>query len=129
MLGGGIYVFFRPDAYISVCIRTVLKVPTYIGVNEGGEQGLILKFVCNYVCDMLWAYALTLTVYLVQEKRRYILIEMLIQCIVFEIFFEMLQKMGTVSGTFDIWDIILESTASIMAAVLIYRKEYSDECE
>jgi hypothetical protein len=79
-------------------------------------------FIRNYFLDMLWAYSLTFTIYLLIDTNADKIFRTTLIASAFAILMESLQLMKNVSGTFDIWDIILELAAiSIASGIIQYQ--------
>ena len=112
--GLGIYVFMKNTTYINDFLGLSFNyVPkTFIGT-----------FIVNWFCDFLWSYAFVFTLYLVLEPfSKRIIISPIITVIVGTAL-ELMQKSGTLTGTFDWWDIAVELVAVLVAvAVLKVRK-------
>jgi len=109
-----IYIFFRPDTYISGCFSKAFGV-TGPDMSEAVPDWVAL--ICrNFLSDMLWAYALTVTVVLIMDDGGKYSVWI---CLIFELSMELCQKAGILSGTFDWLDIILEICASALAALII----------
>lgn len=124
-LGGSIYVFFRPTAYVS-------RVPNKIGfINRLSEKasqidGWFVSFLKYWFCDFLWAYALAFCFLLVFEKTKHKYIYPIIITTILSVSLETLQYFSIVSGTFDWWDLLAELTA-IALAVIIKRRISHEE--
>lgn len=72
-------------------------------------------FLRNYAGDMLWAYALFITIAWITgdaSERK------LLECVIFEVILECLQKSDIIAGTFDVYDILAEALATFMAYCL-----------
>ena len=107
IIGGAIYVLCSPDAYF---VR-LLSLPAY--------DLPIPKPIRNYLCDFLWAYALTFAVTpLVGEGRSHVLASFAL-CAGASVILELLQKLPNVMGTFDRADIVTEIFACITACIII----------
>jgi hypothetical protein len=79
-------------------------------------------FIRNYFLDMLWAYSLNFTIYLLIDIKADKIVRTALIASVFAILMESLQLMQNVSGTFDIWDIISELAAiSIASGIIQYQ--------
>lgn len=113
LLGLALYLCFRPDTYISQLFYQVLGLSP---VSVTRLPGWLLAFLQNFACDMLWAYALTCCVYLIWGGR---LLPVGLLCVGFSAAMELLQYFGVISGTFDFWDILLQSCATALAALSI----------
>lgn len=120
---------FLPLA-VGLCIYLFFRKGTYINLVSGIEFNFALKsgfgvFVKSWLCDILWSYSLTYSLYLVLcafEHR--ILISAIISICVGTVF-ELLQLLPSVAGTFDILDILFQIAAVLLAVALIKRREKS----
>lgn len=118
---------FLPLA-VGLCVYLLFRKGTYINSVIGIELDLQLNpffgvFVRSWFCDILWAYALTNALYsaLYAFKRRILISAIVSICIA--TVFELLQLFGTVSGTFDILDILFQIAAVLSAVAVIKRRE------
>lgn len=120
VLGVIIYCIFRPDTYIAVWVRKIAgnNVPGKFDIRRKNSNWLTI-FAKNYACDILWAYALTAAVYFVEKETKRGGFKCIAWCWLFEIFMELLQYFGVTQGTFDIWDIVSEMTATATAAAVL----------
>lgn len=66
----------------------------------------------------MWAYALMMTLCLISANESAINLYLLIACIIFEIFIEILQYFKIISGTFDFGDIIYEILMNLLAIAI-----------
>lgn len=120
---------FLPLA-VGLCIYLLFYNGTYINSILGIEFGFELNsafgvFIKSWLCDILWAYALTNSLYFVLGGFKHKIFVSAIVSICFATTFELLQLFGKVKGTFDILDIAFQIVAVILAAVLIKRREES----
>ena len=115
LLGTAIYLYWRPDAYISKLIFELLNISP--GLEPGRPVG-IFRFVRYYLCDMFWAYALifSLAFYLGRNRLR----SAYIIGLCFTTFLEFLQLLPQMPGSFDILDIIVEFIICTITIHLIY---------
>jgi hypothetical protein len=70
--------------------------------------------------DFLWAYALTFTMQIFvksEDKAEYM--KLSFYCFLFEILIEVVQKLNIISGTFDVYDIVFEGVATLIALLFI----------
>jgi len=118
-VGVSLYYYFRPDTYISQFLYGVLRLPQ--SNSRVLDNGFVI-FINSYLQDFLWAYALTFAISFIvgQSKIKNALV--LAICVLFEIFTELMQKVGVISGVFDLWDIILMALATSLALLLIIIK-------
>lgn len=120
LAGVFLYIWMRPDTYISIYVYNFLD----LSVNDlkfgFSLPHLLSSFLRNFSCDMLWAYSLTFTVFVILGLKYESLKPTLIICSMFEIGIELLQKFGVISGTFDFLDILLEFCIIIFAIIVIF---------
>ncbi|MFV0466432.1 MAG: hypothetical protein ACK5ML_10200 [Lachnospiraceae bacterium] len=83
------------------------------------ENNLILKFVRNYLLDMFWAYALVMFLFLIIDHNAAGLWKSLWIAFLFSTGMEILQLLPFLKGTFDVWDILAELLAELIAILVI----------
>lgn len=119
VFGTVFYLLFRPDTYISKFFYHILQVQPVTPIwMQKLPEGLRIAF-CNFIPDILWAYALTFTITLLWNGA---LINSAVSfsiCVFFEIMIEVCQKVGIIAGTFDWLDILFEICATVFAALII----------
>ena len=122
MVGLITYCVFRPDTYISQEIYKILDIKSVcFGVRTLFSKGSI-TFFCNFLPDILWAYALTFAINMAWVGARFGIVKTLLVCVVFEVGIEFSQLIGVMQGTFDWLDILFEFCATTLAALIIKRK-------
>ena len=113
-----LYLMFRPRARISEIIMKFLSIEPNLDLLRLTAESDAVRFINNYVPDILWAAALLFAVvFLLGEGWKNYLLAFGI-CAMTAIGTEMMQKTGLLTGTFDCWDIIAEIIA-VGAALLI----------
>lgn len=117
-VGVVIYIFVRPDTYIARYFYMVCGISERIGQISILPK-VIRIFMGCYAADILWAYALTFSVFFVLEDVIDRVLPMFCICAVFEIGMEFLQIFPAFRGTFDLWDIILEISTSAIVSLII----------
>ena len=115
LIGTVMYLFCRPDAYISEFIFNLFNVSP---VMVPGPPKGIDRFARYYLCDMLWAYALTFSLAFYFGKSK--LGTAYIIGLGFIAFMELLQLLSQVPGNFDSFDIIVEFIVCTITIYLIY---------
>ena len=110
LIGGVVYILFRPDTYFSQYIFNKLN---FIPVIDS-EPTLIIKFIKYYLCDILWAYSLTFAVLFVFQNETNRFIASLSICIVFEMITEFVQLWNLIPGTFDFVDMVNECVTTLI---------------
>ena len=115
VLGLGIYLFCYRTTYINTTFTEVFgfSMP-YIYFDNA-----LHRFITSWACDMLWAYALTFALYLCFKVFNKPLIITTVCSSLFAVAIELLQINGTISGTFDILDIITELVVIFLAIIII----------
>ena len=84
-------------------------------------RGVFFRFVRNYLCDALWAYALTMTVCGILGQTKRAIGGTAVLCVATETLLEFAQRLPFVRGTFDGWDIFIQIIATAIALVdIIY---------
>lgn len=87
-------------------------------------SGWTYTFTICWLCDVLWAYSLTFSLWAVLCPWKNAVLFSVVLAFVAGVSFELLQFFEVMSGTFDIFDIILELMAASLAAVVIKRRKY-----
>lgn len=118
---------FLPLA-VGLCVYLFFRKSTYINRVFGFEPNLQINsclglFVKCWLCDILWAYALTHALHFALYAFKHKILISAILSICVAVSFELLQLFGRVSGTFDILDILFQIAAVLLAAALIKRRE------
>lgn len=116
-LGTVLYIAFRQDTYIARWFYRIFHIEFLIEANEN----ICVKFIQNYMCDMLWAYALMMALWLASGKTMLYRVGMM--TFLFTMLVECLQIIELMKGTFDVWDILLEGIAISIATFAIERIE------
>lgn len=105
LIGVAIYIFFREHTYIN----------SFFGLQKiSSRDSLLLDAISFYLPDFLWAYSLTFMLALFCEHRLSGVISSL-----FGVVWEIMQRIGAVSGTFDMIDILMYITASMFAVLIL----------
>ena len=96
-LGLCIYVLCRPDTYVSSVFIRFLNT---FGITTGNIY-VRSEFLRFYLCDILWAYALTFTIsFLLGQSKEELYLTAGI-CVAFEGIIEFMQKWQIIRGTFE----------------------------
>lgn len=113
LLGVCVYVIFRPDTYIARCLYILFPTSVLENIQVGTEH----VFCKNFMCDMLWAYALYAAVAVCVGTQNRITAGGISWGLC--IFVEVLQQIGLLNGTGDVWDVMFEGVAIVAAIVVI----------
>jgi len=111
--GGSVYIIFRKDTYIASFFWAIFPVD----ISIPNVDLMSIRFIRNYLGDILWAYALTISLWLAFDKTN--LYRTSIVSFLFCVFCESLQKIEALHGTFDVMDIITEGITVGIAAFVI----------
>lgn len=114
--GAIVYFYFRPDSYISIFLRRIYA-SDIAGPDARGS--VFSYFMSYYLPDMLWSYSLTFVLSLIFGHSAKALALSGALTALFEIGVELSQRYGLISGTFDIFDILAEAAAAILAIIII----------
>ena len=125
VLGGLVYYLISPDVIF------VRKIDAFLGWDRHSNNimasSMMMKFVRNYMLDMMWAYALVFTLFFIMGNKTAELLKILMIATVFSAGIEILQLTSVVRGTFDILDIIAEFFAEIAAGFIIKYNFHKEE--
>lgn len=118
---------FLPLA-VGLCVYLFFRKGTYINSIFGIEydykfNSIFGVFVKSWLCDILWAYALTHSLYFALHAFEHRVLISVVISICFATVCELLQLLPAVSGTFDILDIIFQIAAVLLATAVIRRRE------
>lgn len=111
ILGLLIYLFSSDDTLVSDFFNYFMGL-SFPPLNKF----IMFRFARNYLCDAFWAYALFFSLCFFCKNKASSFAISAVSCIAFEF----LQKLGVVSGTFDILDILFELIAVIASASIIH---------
>ena len=115
LFGLFIYILYRPDTYISSVFLRILNT-SGIPSEQLSARSAFLRF---YLCDILWAYALTFTIsFLLGQLKKELFLTAAI-CVAFEGMIEFMQKWQIIRGTFDWIDLLSEALATMFAISMI----------
>ena len=125
VLGGLIYYLISPDVVFVKNIDAFLDWDRHLDSIMAGS--IMMKFVRNYLLDMMWAYAFVFTLFFIMGNKTAELLKILTITTVFSAGIEILQLTPFVRGTFDILDIIAEFFAGIAAGFIIKYNFHKEE--
>lgn len=117
IIGLAIYLICYKSTYINTTFNEIFGfTPPYFY-----SDNTFYRFISCWACDILWAYSLTFGLYLCFKDFKNPLVISSVLAVSLAVIMEILQAYDLISGTFDIWDIILEITAIILAVIIIKR--------
>lgn len=116
-IGLVIYLFFYKSTYINTVFENIFEFSLpYLYFNNSFH-----RFLTCWACDILWAYALTFSLFLCFKNFRKTILITSVLSILFAVSIEILQVIDVVNGTFDILDIIFEISAIFIAVIILKR--------
>ena len=115
--GGIIYYLISPDVIFVKIMDSLLKFNIHI--TEMNMDSLTLRFIRNYFLDMLWGYALVFSLFFINDNNTARIKGILVIAFGFSTIIEILQVTPIMKGTFDIYDIIVELLAEVIAVFII----------
>lgn len=117
-LGLSIYVFLYKNTFLNSFFPFTINIQS---------DFFVYIFIKSWLCDMLWSYALTFSLFIVlfSFKNR-LLISAIISSIL-GIICEIFQLANVFSGTFDILDIFFEHIAIALAICVIKRRVLNEK--
>lgn len=112
IMGAVIYYLISPEVIFIKMFSNHGGITTPLKLNQ---SHVIYRFIRNYFLDMLWAYALMNTlIFLIGKSSSTIKISVSI-AVIFTVILEGVQLTSFVSGTFDVWDIMVEIIGELFA--------------
>lgn len=120
VLGLLLYLFTKPENYISLFVSQFYSFPTF------NCSSPIMEFINNWGCDFLWAYSLSAILFELFKSFKHSWIFSSLISISLGISMELLQYYNVVAGTFDVWDIIVEIIA-VIVSILIIKSIFREE--
>lgn len=119
-----VYYVISPDVIFVAWLDSLLGRGVHLDNIRFGTEAV--RFIRNYVLDMMWGYALVFALYFIMGNNAAGLTKLIIIASVFSTVMELLQLTPFVRGTFDVLDIIVEILAEA-AAVFIIKKHFMEE--
>lgn len=108
IIGAAVYFICRPDTYVShFLMRFIGGGINHLNVSQ--------KFITCNLCDALWSFSLTVTLYIVTEKP----LASFVISAVFSTLIECSQLVPALPGTFDFYDVIFQIAAHVVAIIFI----------
>ena len=123
LVGAVIYWFTSTDVIFVEAVRSIWGRPIHTGI--GNIDGGLARLVRYYMSDILWAYALVFALYLAVGSNAARVKTAFVIAVVFSAVMEVIQLSPVIPGTFDVIDILVETTAEAIAALII-KKQYEE---
>ncbi len=116
--GALIYILTDPNVLFVRMLSRQRDIPV-LPVNS---ESTVFLFIRCYLLDILWAYALIFSLYFILDKDMG-LWKIFGIGFLFSTIMEVLQLTVVVPGTFDLWDILMEGVAELIAIFIIKNQE------
>ena len=113
-LGTILYLWIKPNAWCSNAIYRLLHIEKQTAFDENSIP-IVGYFIKHQLCDILFAYSMTIALFFSMEKQKYGVDIACILAATFETALELAQLCGF-PGNFDSYDILAE----VMVTVAIY---------
>ncbi|MDY5102537.1 MAG: hypothetical protein SPE81_05510 [Agathobacter sp.] len=126
IIGTIIYYLISPDVLFVEWIDTFLGKVMHISCIDSSFW--LVKFIRNYMLDMMWGYALVFALYFIIGNNSADLLKIFVIAFTLSAVMEILQLTPFVEGTFDVLDIIVEFLAEVVA-VFIIKKYFLEEVQ
>lgn len=119
LLGASIYFLLSPETFVGNWLSIFLKFESITEIRDYLSEYSIVIFIKNYFCDFLWAFSLesAIFIFFIHKFSYY----SIVISIVISFISEIIQKVHIISGTFDIFDIIIELSAILLSYFLLRR--------
>ena len=122
---GALYYFFvSPEIVIVKQLNIIRNRVFHFKINF--PHNIVFEFIRNYFLDMLWAYALVFALFFFNGSNTATIWKIFFMAFSFSVIMEVLQCTSAVCGTFDLWDIVVEFLAEVIA-VFIIKKYFMEE--
>lgn len=116
-MGAIIYYLYSPEVLFVKNINSIMGIDYQEAIFM--KNNVMSQLIRNYLLDMLWAYALIMTLFFVMYDNTVNVPMLLCIAVSFSIAMEILQIMPRVNGTFDLWDVAVEIIAEVIAVFII----------
>lgn len=123
MVGGVVYILFRENAYISELFNE-LPLILFIRSALGSRIGIWISF---YLPDCLWGFSLACGIQAICQPKRGGLFISAFTAFVCGLIWELLQWGNLVSGTGDLWDVLMYFLGSTLTIFINIKERKHEE--
>ncbi len=119
IIGMLIYCLASPDVIF------VKYIDSFFGFSIDAREiltGDAVRFIRNYLPDMMWGYSLVFALFYSMGGTRDSLGLLLFITVLFSVIMESLQLLPVITGTFDLYDMVVEIIAEFAAIFIIKRR-------
>lgn len=111
--GAIIYIVFRPNTYVSECVRNFIPVTQTFFSGFADTKFDFLKY---YFSDFLWAFSFNCGLNVIFPEPKKVIVNGIIVCLA-GVFWEIAQVIGIVSGTGDVIDSLMYFLAVLILLI------------
>lgn len=123
IIGTIIYILLSPNAYITKLFWGIINEGNPLSKINIMEMPIIVRWIRYYLCDILWAYALTYSIVCILWNGSVCsAVNACVVSVIFIMVVEISQITNYISGTFDYFDLIFQIVTSFFAGIIYYKK-------
>lgn len=112
------YIFNSPGTYISQAFYALIgKEYALFRLNVESSEAAFMQ---SFFCDICWSWALESSILLILPRKKKSFIASVLISVSVSTVLELLQLLQVVRGTFDIYDIAVETAAIIISGSVVY---------
>ena len=119
MLGAAVYILLRPNTWISHLFDSIELVSDL----RNAAKSLSRNWFRYYAPDLLWAFALSCGIQAIYEPEHKGVFFCALTAFGCGVVWEILQWSNIVSGTGDLWDILMYLTGSVLSILINVKGE------
>lgn len=114
LTGCVVYIIFRPTTFVALIFDNILTVD----IARDNLSFLSCDFIKYYIPDLLWSFSLGCGLIAILNPKIKGVIYCCLVSLLYGCLWEILQYFQIVSGTFDIYDIVMYLLAAIIAVII-----------
>ena len=111
LIGTYIYIRYSPNVIFVGYLNNFIE----LKVKELNSVTLFLR---NYICDFCWSYSLAFSISFIYYKNLSLVYSILIPTTIGSVI-ELLQLIGLMNGTYDLFDIFVELLATLLCFMIL----------
>ena len=117
VFGALLYYFFCPDVFFVLLIDRITGLEVH--APDRIARLSFVRILRNYLMDCIWAFSFANTFFLIIKEKQIWRVVIVMMPILAGICLEIFQRLGIISGTFDVIDIIVEAAGATLAFIII----------
>jgi hypothetical protein len=111
LIGTYIYIRYSPDVIFVGYLNNFIEL-------KAKELNSVTLFLRNYLCDFCWSYSLAFSISFIYYENFSLVHSILIPATI-GIAIELLQLIGLIDGTYDLFDIFVELLATLLCFMIL----------